>query len=840
MLCSYVFSELTKIHTIVFESKTKKIDDKVKRKHKTPGKPLVKCDQCHFKATMVQMKMHMKNIHTAKPQRASKRLQVFTPIAKPPKRSKPAIVIEILDDSIAKENSNDTSILLTDDDLASFVFDPTNLDEIVKDSVTIPTENSESNDMEVTGLVSCNLCEFDAESDEELKKHQTIGIHITENPASYSCEECQFSFTNKSLLDKHSKNTHKPTEVPLEPGVPSSHEQKEEKKVQHCCFCDFKTPDGMKLNNHEVEMHGMLNCDRCDYSALDKDLMNKHMATHTGRILFQCGKCEFETTRQAMLDEHHNSRHTTAPKLSGPRQRCEKCEIDFEDAFLFKSHICIITSKYQCEQCSFTAVTFGELLNHMEADHSNVLQRHLSGMNKSTESASEPSWIKCDQCEFITRHIPVMITHIRTEHGKVPCDYCKVFAKNEEDLKMHVLEKHPEIVMIHNMAQQMNYVNQNVASFENVLKTILDNQNSMKQELFLLRNKQAEANNRKTVDVPPSSVNPVPSNPSSAKETSSSTTVPQLSSKASPAPSKPTKSASPIFTPMKQHSTENILYIGDSISANVDISMLEAATKAKFVTAKAYSSTHDTVSNIAKQAAKFPASNFTDVVRTQTGKGNFKTLILQAGSVDITNMNTNEDPVKNMEYFSQETIMSATNIFQAGLNALKSNPGLRKVIIMKQIPRYDPSNVDPLSLKASLSILFNNTLTNLWMESNFKEKMFIGNHDIDCNGSIREARYRHTKSGRFDGIHMYGSSGRKAYTRSVLNILKSAGVTSSDFHGYCSQFAYQYRQRKNNQWQAGNSHDRKFRSSQPYQQNVFSVPTQNRFESLSNNNQGNW
>ena len=57
--------------------------------------------------------------------------------------------------------------------------------------------------MEGTGLVSCNLCEFDAESDEELKKHQTIGIHITESPASYSCEECQFSFTNKSLLLPH-------------------------------------------------------------------------------------------------------------------------------------------------------------------------------------------------------------------------------------------------------------------------------------------------------------------------------------------------------------------------------------------------------------------------------------------------------------------------------------------------------------------------------------------------------------------------------------------------------------------------------------------------------------
>ena len=36
-----------------------------------------------------------------------------------------------------------------------------------------------------------------------------------------------------------------------------------------------------------------------------------------------------------------------------------------------------------------------------------------------------------------------------------------------------------------------------------------------------------------------------------------------------------------------------------------------AATEAQFVTAKAYSAVHDTESNVAKQAAKFPGSNFT-------------------------------------------------------------------------------------------------------------------------------------------------------------------------------------------------------------------------------------
>ena len=80
---------------------------------------------------------------------------------------------------------------------------------------------------------------------------------------------------------------------------------------------------------------------------------------------------------------------------------------------------------------------------------------------------------------------------------------------------------------------------------------------------------------------------------------------------------------------------------------------------------------------------KFPEVNFTDVVRRELDKGDFKTLLLQAGSIDVTNLNTSENPEEYMEYFRQITVMSANNIFQAATNAVRSKPYLRKVIIMK-------------------------------------------------------------------------------------------------------------------------------------------------------------
>ena len=367
------------------------------------------------------------------------------------------------------------------------------------------------------------------------------------------------------------------------------------------------------------------------------------------------------------------------------------------------------------------------------------------------------------------------------------------------------------------------------------------------QELFIIKNNQvketenimkAEVKIAPLITTAQVAQNSPPEKPAKMSYAEVSSPFPRTSS---PTRTKPSpKISPPVFDSTQQTKSENILFIGDSISSNVHIKQLEDATKTSFVTAKAYSAVNDTQSNIAKQAARFPEVNFTDVVRTKLGNDNFKTLLLQAGAVDITNLNTNENPEEYMEYYKQVAIISANNLFEAATNAIKAKPSLEKVIIMKQIPRYDPHDVDPLGLKPSLSLLFNNTLGSLWLDSPLRHKLFVGDHNIECNGAIREARYRHTRTGRFDGIHLYGSSGRKAYTNSVLNILKLAQVTSPDFHGPCEQFRHQNRQIRANNKQTGSRHAKSLTGRvKQSQQTVFSVPTQNRFSPLSQN-QGNW
>ena len=120
---------------------------------------------------------------------------------------------------------------------------------------------------------------------------------------------------------------------------------------------------------------------------------------------------------------------------------------------------------------------------------------------------------------------------------------------------------------------------------------------------------------------------------------------------------------------------------------------------------------------------------------------------------------------------------------------------------MTQIPRYDRNEVDPNQLKPALSGVFNAQLFQTWLNSPLKDKIFIGSHELDCSGGVREARYGDVRHPRHDGIHMSGVSGSNAYTKRVINILKMASVItpnessqesgSSNYHDSCPQSSYQ-------------------------------------------------
>ena len=133
------------------------------------------------------------------------------------------------------------------------------------------------------------------------------------------------------------------------------------------------------------------------------------------------------------------------------------------------------------------------------------------------------------------------------------------------------------------------------------------------------------------------------------------------------------------------------------------------------------------------------------------------------------------DPSKLRE----ETIEIAQKIFCMAEAALEEHSEVKKVIVVRNTPRFDPNKTDSAQLKPKLALLADSVLFGLWCESKYKDSIVLGCHDIN-----EWSRYPITKAYGFphidgyDGVHLYGSSGRAILTRSLINMLKHSFNTN--------------------------------------------------------------
>ena len=150
---------------------------------------------------------------------------------------------------------------------------------------------------------------------------------------------------------------------------------------------------------------------------------------------------------------------------------------------------------------------------------------------------------------------------------------------------------------------------------------------------------------------------------------------------------------------------------------------------------------------------------------------------------------------------------------------------------------------DPLSVKSALSHTYNDCIVQQWLKSPLKDRIELGSHNLECTGGVRDSRY---KSGRrYDGIHMFGPSGKKAYTESLLQILRSTGLVKYSppryFRRYHEKHTAPVTSQEEYYCPTQNTdylRDRDIRNNKQnnYERYQYSIPTFNRFVQLSQGN----
>ncbi|XP_074133991.1 zinc finger protein 711 isoform X2 [Sminthopsis crassicaudata] len=161
----------------------------------------------------------------------------------------------------------------------------------------------------------CPHCDHKSTNSSDLKRH-IISVHTKDFP--HKCEVCEKGFHRPSELKKHGE----------------SHKSK---KVHQCRHCDFKTCDPFVLSGHILSVHTReppLKCKKCKRGFRQQAELKKHMKTHSGRKIYQCQYCEYNTTDASGFKRHVISIHT-----KDYPHRCDYCKKGFRRPSEKNQHI---------------------------------------------------------------------------------------------------------------------------------------------------------------------------------------------------------------------------------------------------------------------------------------------------------------------------------------------------------------------------------------------------------------------------------------------------------------------------------------------------------------------
>ena len=211
-------------------------------------------------------------------------------------------------------------------------------------------------------------------------------------------------------------------------------------------------------------------------------------------------------------------------------------------------------------------------------------------------------------------------------------------------------------------------------------------------------------------------------------------------------------------------SVSKIAMITDSIGGNIHHDLLEKLTRAKITRAKAFG----TVQRTREEGFRFPNKNFTAVVPEVLASRQHEVAVLQAPSVVLTNLPSNTA----QEHASEQAREASYQLVKVAVDAFKENQSLKKIVICEAPPRWDQwSDINTFANEELHEALKNVT------DESIKNKIVIGRHSLDCSGGLRVSRYGDpAKIRNFDNIHLRGSSGKIAMTRSIALILAGAGL----------------------------------------------------------------
>ena len=534
---------------------------------------------------------------------------------------------------------------------------------------------------------------------------------------------------------------------------------------------DYHHDLGLSRSEDADELHEGLKlpCDNCEFNANDTNELMKHkIQIHAARVKLKCYFCPYySNTKEALtehLEQHKQDGHLSASgRLLIPDYGFN---LDVYDDVL-EDNNSFFDDDVAVDQTNDPTPTIP----------STPARNKFTEYEESFDALENET---CTVCNLKFRNVTVLQEHLLARHCVQSRDVAELLRMQQQLLN--------KIITLQTKQQQdINKIAQNITEFKNQPppvhfcppSTALPHQGplifpSLGSPTFsatplpsvLL---SADALPFAPLQDTPSSPDPQPSLPPHPQPQVRQQPRPRLQAWSQPAA--PTRFEAPVDAPSSRQTQSpflpagwkpKIAYIADSIGSHAHFDLLEKASGAEIKKTKAYCS---------KFGGRMPSKNFTDIVPKVMGSEKFDYLVIQASSTDLTNLL--ELPKNTVdEYYRQQASLSSYQMVASVDSALTSHPHLKGVVLMERAPRYDDFH--------ELNRYANTVLHEAVAQSKYTNKIFIGQHTLECQDGLRASRFGSPSSHQYyDGIHLRGTSGKMAYTRSVASIFQQAGILTS-------------------------------------------------------------
>lgn len=261
-------------------------------------------------------------------------------------------------------------------------------------------------------------CNYSSPDKYKLQAH--LKIHTDLDKKTYSCPACEKSFSDDRLIKSHIKANHPDVSASLISEALGRKVQIKGligKRAAKCPYCDsYFMKNGSDLQRHIWAHEGLkpFKCTVCDYATRSKSNLKAHMNRHSTEKTHLCDMCGKKFKSKGTL-KSHKLLHTA----DGKQFKCTICEFTAVQKPQLLRHMEQHTSfkPFGCALCNYSCNIPGSLKRHYNKKHPNEECVNTGAGELPAESLVLQGGIKCPVCSFVYSTKWEFNRHLKSKHG---------------------------------------------------------------------------------------------------------------------------------------------------------------------------------------------------------------------------------------------------------------------------------------------------------------------------------------------------------------------------------------------------------------------------------------